>query len=778
MNSPVRFSWMSRNKTADDSIDCEDFFEYNDQNKKFLLNLYLKEKLTTLIEDRRRDREQTNALAVEATVGFLNLQVGQGKSLFTSLLNANLPYEKGREFANHPPAILSNSKNLKSYREVALENRYTYNNKIHRTVCKLSAGPQVPLQNNKYIDYVNEHMADYVKKNHLEEHFEDSDLIRFQTQDPAQWRSLLGGRPLAVQKRKSTKKISEGANPIFVSVTAKKKESESLAALRERNPEAAYALENLNELEIHLSRCLKQLLRLIRPKLSRNLKATMVTKYDEFFTMSTSKHYMIKHRELTYKVLLRGYWKLAVSKGATPDAREGSSFVLGTDKQAYFFGGLSTSRKNDLKVYNFETCVWTDIHPSGQAPSQRYGQTCILYDGKLYFFAGAGEYNHEKWKLDCLQDIKIFDYNEERWIVSPVRGSIPPRRMNHASVLLDKHMVTYGGSSGKPFGCLNDCFVLQLDTLNWICPHVIRKSNPGRLSGHSMVTYINPGISSAYLHDLWRMTSSRYNYEFGNRKLPYGVLMFGGVDEGNFYNNHLYLLKPGVRGRLETASYTVEIEQLATRGHAPFPRAYHSAVIFQEYMIIYGGRNDKVYSKNYPTLALDDLCVLNIPKMQWETIALYGLHPLDRYSHCMLVNDNQIYLIGGVTANRYCKPELYKLDFDPSSTDNFLNEKRSQLQRVAKEEQRCKALYGRFIGMLTSYLKRHGRRGTELEFEEALQGLLEKVPNVARTKEDLRFPEQLTEADERSESDEEDLARADLQDILRKTGRGASTSEK
>ena len=89
--------------------------------------------------------------------------------------------------------------------------------------------------------------------------------------------------------------------------------------------------------------------------------------------------------------------------------------------------------------------------------------------------------------------------------------------------------------------------------------------------------------------------------------------------------------------RLVKPKYTFELTEVkSTGGKAPSPRFSHSAcMISGRYLVIYGGRNDKMFN-SVGNVALNDLHLLDLKALQWVTVALYcqdGAIPLSRWGH-------------------------------------------------------------------------------------------------------------------------------------------------
>lgn len=75
---------------------------------------------------------------------------------------------------------------------------------------------------------------------------------------------------------------------------------------------------------------------------------------------------------------------------------------------------------------------------------------------------------------------------------------------------------------------------------------------------------------------------------------------------------------------------------------------------------MHGGRNDIAYSR-YKMVALGDLHILDLQKMEWQQIAMYGDVPQARWGHQMLSNGNQIIIFGGMDLTSFCESMVYEL---------------------------------------------------------------------------------------------------------------------
>jgi hypothetical protein len=61
----------------------------------------------------------------------------------------------------------------------------------------------------------------------------------------------------------------------------------------------------------------------------------------------------------------------------------------------------------------------------------------------------------------------------------------------------------------------------------------------------------------------------------------------------------------------------------------PCPRINSSMIHLQQkniglhMLVIYGGRNDNIFSMTN-NVALNDICIFNLNKFTWETVAMFG----------------------------------------------------------------------------------------------------------------------------------------------------------
>jgi N-acetylneuraminic acid mutarotase len=72
-------------------------------------------------------------------------------------------------------------------------------------------------------------------------------------------------------------------------------------------------------------------------------------------------------------------------------------------------------------------------------------------------------------------------------------------------------------------------------------------------------------------------------------------------------------------------------------------RAWHSAIVYNQNLFVFGGKSSNGL--------LDDLHSLQLDTMTWKSITTEGLGPSPRYAHTMCVFSNLLIVAGGIDDN-------------------------------------------------------------------------------------------------------------------------------
>lgn len=182
---------------------------------------------------------------------------------------------------------------------------------------------------------------------------------------------------------------------------------------------------------------------------------------------------------------------------------------------------------------------------------------------------------------------------------------------------------------------------------------------PLSLYSHSTVAYndkiyVYGGITSMGCTNslfVFNIFTNRWK-EINNLQLPYRfshtaivyknkMIIFGGNNKDYEYTNTLFELNLD----------NLNIQRLAKKTLAP-PRANHSAVVEKDRMIIFGGNNYKF---------LNDLHIFNLKSHEWcDPVKSTGQIPSARSNHCAFIYKENMYVYGGKPrAERF---EIYALN--------------------------------------------------------------------------------------------------------------------
>ncbi|MBD2663996.1 hypothetical protein B6N60_03601 [Richelia sinica FACHB-800] len=171
------------------------------------------------------------------------------------------------------------------------------------------------------------------------------------------------------------------------------------------------------------------------------------------------------------------------------------------------------------------------------------------------------------------------------WKKPKITGRIPRPRHGHSAICYNNSMIIFGGTNIITDKSLKDVHVLDLTTWKWTKPKVTGQV-PSPRSYHTAVLYQDK------------------------------MLVWGGYKElisSSFKFNDVYLHILDLK--------TWRWSKMTPMGTLPEARSHHSAVIFQDKLIIHGGAYD-IYA------SFNDLYILDLRKKRWLPVELELCHPV------------------------------------------------------------------------------------------------------------------------------------------------------
>ncbi|XP_057690185.1 multiple epidermal growth factor-like domains protein 8 [Corythoichthys intestinalis] len=292
--------------------------------------------------------------------------------------------------------------------------------------------------------------------------------------------------------------------------------------------------------------------------------------------------------------------------------RTGSAGVyLSSTGAMYLFGGFDLNRAlGDLNKYNFTSNQW-ESRSYGYSPLPRHSHTAVEWAGYMVIFGGElanGSLASDVWMYRPLQD----DWQQ---LGFPNTGGAP-NLANHAAAVVDSYLYVFGGRTEE------DMFSSSLYRFSlrgsgrW---EIIQPTGgkPPATAGHSMVFH-SPS-RTLLVYGGHRPTTARFSVRVNNTDTFH-------VDQ-RFWT--------AFRSRYPATG--------------PRERAFHTATVIGNYMVVYGGnvhihyQEEKCYD--------EEIFFYHLGCHQWvmagERWSLSGEAVKGRYSHVAAVMEGRVLLVVG-----------------------------------------------------------------------------------------------------------------------------------
>ncbi len=309
-----------------------------------------------------------------------------------------------------------------------------------------------------------------------------------------------------------------------------------------------------------------------------------------------------------------GSWTLLYPTGATPPGKFLASAVVISNKM-YVFGGYANSGvSNDLWVFDPSAGAngsWTQLSPSGTAPSTRYSATAVSISNKMYLFGGySGGLKNDTWVFDPSSGAN------GSWSQLSPSGTPPTARNSVASAVVSSKMYIFGGNTSG--GDVNDLW--SFDPSNGANGAWTQLSPSGTTPGARAFATASVISSELYL--------------------------FAGLNLNGSYASDTWALNT------TSNSWT----QLTPTGEGPAQRYLTSTAVISNKMYMFGGYG-------YTGL-IGDLWSYDPSVKLWTQLSPSGTAPPAMYAHGALVISSKMYIIEGWSNSGY---NNYVWVYDPSA---------------------------------------------------------------------------------------------------------------
>ncbi|XP_017559477.1 multiple epidermal growth factor-like domains protein 8 isoform X2 [Pygocentrus nattereri] len=306
-----------------------------------------------------------------------------------------------------------------------------------------------------------------------------------------------------------------------------------------------------------------------------------------------------------------GQWWEVNSGYVRASPRTASAGVyLSSTKALYMFGGFDLNRAlGDLMKYNFSTNQWEKLLHS-VAPAARHSHIAVEWQGNMVIYGGELA-NHS-----LASDVWLYRPQQDDWQqLGHSNAPGAPRLANHAAAIVDRSLYVFGGRTEEDMFS-SSLYRFRLWDSKWetVQPY---GGKPPATAGHSMVFH-SPS-RTLLVYGGYRPTTARFSVRVNSTDVFH-------VDK-RFWTS--------LRSRFPA--------------NGPRERAFHSATIIGNYMIVYGGNVHIHYmeEKCYD----EEIFFYHLGCHQWVSAGDNLQHRSQpvrgRYSHVAAVMDGRVLLVAG-----------------------------------------------------------------------------------------------------------------------------------
>ena len=267
----------------------------------------------------------------------------------------------------------------------------------------------------------------------------------------------------------------------------------------------------------------------------------------------------------------------------------------------------------DIKPHRIDQSMnlWEEIRTASQHPSRRSYHSAVMWNDKMIIYGGQ---DLREGPQGGLWRIEIGQFDQGDWEELKTQDFGPLCR--HSAIVKDDSMYVFGGTNGSQD--FNRTLVFNLKTLSCRVINAENKSCPPTLDSHTANLY-EDGTAA------W-------------------MVVFGGFTVGERSSN------------VYTLNLTSEKWKLAQTSKGPEGRSNHSSILYKDHLYIFGGTNEEGEK-------LSDLWKLDLRTYHWDEVKGLGDIPSGRSGHSAALYKDLMIIFGGMKDITKETNDMYSYDF-------------------------------------------------------------------------------------------------------------------